>query len=304
MSEVPDPDHSRDRRRPLVLLSLGAVAGIVLATWGLFAPGGESTGLLAADAVASVNGAPIRRDDYERMIAAVEQDTRAPIDDAVRKRVLDRMIEEELLVQRALDLGLAKLDRQVRANLTGALIQSVVSEAEDRDPRPGELAEFYGENGEFFTAPGRLRVRQIFLPVAGRDENGVRLRAEEARRRLAAGEPFDEVRAELGGREVSPLPDALLPALKLREYVGPTALRAASELEIGELSEPVRSGTGIHVLQLVEREAPITPPLSEIEPQVESEWRRRLGSDALRRYLDELRAQADVATRSTPSARP
>ena len=37
----------------------------------------------------------------------VEGDLRNPIDDAMRRRVLDRMIDEELLVQRALDLGLA-----------------------------------------------------------------------------------------------------------------------------------------------------------------------------------------------------
>ena len=93
---------------------------------------------------------------------------------------------------------------------------------------------------------------------------------------------------------MSPLPDVLLPATKLREYLGPTALRAAFELEVGEVSQPIRSGTGYHLLQLVERELSRTPDLSEIEEQVRTEWVRRAGDRALREYLDELRDQAEI----------
>ncbi|MCA9511966.1 MAG: peptidyl-prolyl cis-trans isomerase, partial [Myxococcales bacterium] len=114
---------------------------------------------------------------------------------------------------------------------------------------------------------------------------------------LAAGEPFERVRDELGDAEISPLPDVLLPPLKLREYVGPTALRAAMELAPGGVSAPVRSGTGVHVLVLVEREDAHVPPFDEIEEQVRAEWRRRRGDDALRAYLDGLREDVDVIAR-------
>jgi parvulin-like peptidyl-prolyl isomerase len=56
----------------------------------------------------------------------------------------------------------------------------------------------------------------------------------------------------------------------------------------------VRSGTGYHLLQLVEHEPPRTPELQEIENQVRSEWQRRAGDRALRSYLDELRERADI----------
>jgi len=119
-------------------------------------------------------------------------------------------------------------------------------------------------------------------------------RAEEARRRLLAGDDWERVKKELGDDEISPLPGALLPALKLREYVGPTVVGSVRDLDVGGISTPIRSGTGLHLVQLLEREPARTPPLAEMRPQAEREWRRRQGDRALRSYLDELRDESDV----------
>jgi len=209
------------------------------------------------------------------------------------------MIEEELLVQRGLELGLARYDRRVRSDLVSAVIAAVASDAEVQEPSEAELKEFYAEQSDFFTQPGRLRVRQIFFKAPARDrgtdrETAAAERAAEARERLERGEDLESVRRSLGDREILEVPDALLPAAKLREYLGPTAVRRALDLEVGAVSEPVRSGTGLHVLQLVAREPDRTPPYAELAPQVRAEWRRRAGDRALRSYLDEMRRRADV----------
>jgi peptidylprolyl isomerase len=288
----------RASSRATWLLAAGAAAGLALAAWGLIRPGTGSALWLPPGAVALVNGAPIRADDFERLLAGVERDTRGEMSEEVRERVLSRMIEEELLVQRALDLGLARADRRVRANLVSAMISSVTADAEDGEPSRSELALFYEEEREFFTRPGRLRVHQVFFGVRKADEDAAAAeRARLAAEQLAAGEPFAAVRDELGDEEISPLPDALLPPQKLLEYLGPTALRAALELEPGGTSPPVRSGTGYHVLRLVDAEPPRVPELDRIVDLVRAEYTRRAGDRALREYLDELRASADVVVR-------
>src|SRR5690606_22159228 len=86
----------REGARAQILLGLGAALGLVLATAELLALGGTRSSLPSA-AVASVGGTPIRRDDYERALAALASDRRTPLDDADRRHVLDRMIDEELL---------------------------------------------------------------------------------------------------------------------------------------------------------------------------------------------------------------
>jgi parvulin-like peptidyl-prolyl isomerase len=120
------------------------------------------------------------------------------------------------------------------------------------------------------------------------------VRAREAAARLRAGEPFATVRAALGDPEIAPLPNGWLAPAKLRDYLGPTPARTVLELPVGAVSEPVRSGIGFHVLQVLEQEAPRTPPLAEIEGEVRAELRRQRSDEALRARLDDLRHAADL----------
>ena len=279
------------------LLGIGAAVGLALAAWGLL--GEASRSGLAPGAIARVNGTVLRTDDFNRLVAAVVEDMRTPDEAKARKRVLDRMIEEELLVQRALDLGLVHLDRKVRADLTSSVITSVVADLQDLVPREEQIEKFYADNRDYFVRPGRIFARQVFFRVAGNGkaahpQGRAEQRARAAYERLVEGDAFETVKQELGDFEISPIPATRLPATKLREYTGPTLLRSIIELEIGAWTEPVRSGMGFLVAQLVDRDAPESPPLAEIRDLVVVDWRRREGDRALRDYLDELRARADI----------
>jgi len=288
MMDAPPPPRSS-----FALLALGAAAGIAAAGYGILRSGEPRA--LPEGAVASVNGAAISADTFTRLVAGLESDTREAASPEMRERILDRLIEEELLVQRGLELGLAESDRRVRADIVQAMIRAAIAEAESAEPSERELRAFYEEERAAFTTPGRLRIAQLFVRVKDAAADApARARAEQARARLAAGAELAAVRAELGDSELSPAPDALLPPAKLREYVGPSVLRVALEAELGAWSQPVRSGAGYHVIAVVEREPASTPPLDEIRDQVRSEWVRRGGDSALRSYLDELREGADV----------
>jgi hypothetical protein len=278
-------------RRPIVLLVAGAALGTVLAAAGLSAPG---EGRLPPGVIALVNGESIREEDYARALDAIATDTRAALSEDDRRHALDRLIEEELLVQRGLDLGLARHDRRVRADLTQTVIDGIVSPAGDREPSDAELQQFYDANRDVFAGPGRLRVRQVFVRVTAPSDAAALARAGQAAERLRKGESLAAVQAALGDPPLSPLPDAPLPPAKLRDYLGPTALRTALELGPGEVSDPVRSGTGYHILQVVERQTDSAPELAGIRPQVSAEWRRHAGEQALRAYLDEVRGQSTI----------
>ncbi len=280
------------------LLAVGALVGIALAAFGLLG-NKASTADLPDGTVARINGTMLRHDDFQRLVAAVLEDMRTPDEAKARKRVLERMIDEELLIQRALELGLAHLDRKVRADLTSAMITSVVEDVRDVEPTEDELEAFYAENRDYFTRPGRLHARQIFFRVVAQGKNthprgNAVERSNAAHERLLAGDGYDAVKAEFGDLEVSPIPAALLPANKLREYTGPTLLRAVHELEVGAYTKPVRSGMGIHLAQLVDRGDAVIPELAEIREQVVIDWRRRQGDKALRDYLGELRDYAVI----------
>jgi hypothetical protein len=90
------------------------------------------------------------------------------------------------------------------------------------------------------------------------------------------------------------MPDGLLPPAKVREYLGPTPTRAAMGLEAGEVRDPLRAGSAYFVLQMVARTPPSSPSLSEVEPQVRAEIRKRAGDEKLRAYLNMLRNRAVI----------
>jgi len=175
------------------------------------------------------------------------------------------------------------------------MIEMILASVPGDDPSPAALEAFYAENADFFARTDRLWTRQLRIPIAG-DEARARDVAEEAASRLRAGEDILSLEEELGTPSIIPLPDGLLPASKLRDYIGPTPARVAFELSTGEVSEPIASGAYYLVLQMVQRERAPALPLSQIADSVRAEMRRRAGDDALRSYLDDLRRRAEIRT--------
>jgi parvulin-like peptidyl-prolyl isomerase len=281
-------------RRAITLLTAGALAGLAAAAAGLLAQNREAS-VLPDGAVAAVNGTAVRRVDYDRAVEALATDRRSAVDDADRRHVLDRLVDEELLVQRALELGLARQDRRVRGDLVAAVIESVTAGVDQREPDAAELRAFFDANRDYFARPGRLHVEQVFARSRGDADGDALARARDAAARLRDGAAAADVQHALGDAPVARLPDAPLPEAKLREYLGPAAVLALAALAPGEVAEPVRAAGGYHVLRLVAREPTRTPELAEVEAELRAEWRRRAGDEALRAYLDELRRRAAIA---------
>jgi hypothetical protein len=282
------------------LLGLGALAGIALAGLSIARPSLRPLDL-DADTAATVNGVPISKEAYRRAVAALRTSRRDPRLGATdRHHALQRLIDEELLLQRALSLGLARSDSAVRASLNAAMIASLVAEVESRPggPSEAELRRHYAAHSRSFRGVLLLRVQRICFRApapgpAGAPSAAPTRRARQARARLIAGEPFVEVAAS-GDPCAGQLPDALLPLSKLADYVGPTAARAVSRLAVGQVSEPVRSATEVSLLRVVQRRSPKTPAFEEVREQVRLDYRRRAADRRLREYLDNLRADGQI----------
>ncbi|MEZ4332388.1 MAG: peptidylprolyl isomerase [Myxococcota bacterium] len=287
---VTPPAQDPSRRRTTWLLFAGTALGLALAASGLVEPGREGAPL-PPDVAAIVGDEAIRRIDYERMLAGVGQDRRGPIDAATRRRVLERMIDEALLVQQALSLGLAAADRRVRGELVSGLVDSIVAEADHAPPSPDDVDRHYRSQLDFFTRPGRQRVESLLF---SRRRDSARARAENARARLMEGATPDAVERGLGDAQVASLPADLLPIAKLRDYLGPAVIDALGGLAVGVWSEPIETAEGFRLVRVVEREPEQTPPLAEIEGIVRRDLVRRRGDEALRDYLDALRDQTPI----------
>src|SRR5262245_21153430 len=154
------------------LVAIGSTVGLVLAAGGLLASGRDPGRALPSDAVARVHGVAIRAEDEHRALDAVGADRREAPDATLRRHVLDRLIEEELLVQRGLELGLARVDPRVRRELADAVVAEAVTEGDRGEPTADDLRAFYDAERGFFARGGRLHVRQVFVAATTPDADG------------------------------------------------------------------------------------------------------------------------------------
>jgi len=295
----PNDTHDAQAR---VLLRSGVILGLVLTAVGLLHSGeprpDASSDAMPTGSVARVNGYPIATAIYARILGGVAAERKtAAVERADRQRILDRLIDEELLVQRGVELGLAHTDRILRRQIVTALTASLTTEATEIMPDEGELRRFYSEHSELFARTDRLSVAQIFLrvPSASQDVD-VYQRAEQAAQRLRTGESFEAVNAELGNEPILRLPAGLLPPEKIQEYLGPTVTQTLLTLPPGQISDPIRSGTGYHVLILQDRQLGVAPPFETIRETVLAQYRRATGEKAVIAYIADLRTRAQIET--------
>ena len=273
-------------------LLLGALLGMALAGYGVIAGGQQSPPRLDDQVIATVNGRAILRSDYERALAAVAADRRAEIDEAMRRHVLDRMIDEELLVQRGIELGLAERDRRVRADLSAAVID-LLSARGDPLPEPSEqeLHAFYQEHLDYFRGAPEVRVEAWYVGERPGEDGVGRGRRTAALRQALTGQGDGE---DLADPLPLPLPSGLMSAAKLGDYLGPAVARLALEIQVGAVSQPLEGDDGSYLVRILERQPGAAPPFDSAREVAVSEWRRRAGEERLRRFLDERRARSEV----------
>jgi len=281
-------------RRTDLLLAAGMAAGAAIAAFGLLHAGIEPGREWPDDVVAIVDGEAISRTSLETAVGLVERDRGSAVSALERAQILERLVDEELLLQRGLALGLPRSDRRLRGDLVAAVIGAATVDAEDADPPAADLKAFFEANRTLFDGPASMRVAQVFVASPPRPDEEAVARANRIVERLRAGEELATVRRELGDPPPVEIPSSLQPARKLRDYVGPLAASAAQGLRIGEVSALQRGSDGYRVLVVLERGDAATGGFEEKRVEVLEEYRRRAGERALDDYLRELRSQAQV----------
>ena len=270
------------------ILGIGLIIGTLLAALVVV----EKNNITDQNWAAKIEDQLIPYERYQMQLEGLARDKRSPLTNQDKEYVLERMIEEELLIKRAIDLGMLENNPMARGTIVQQMIKNIVTEGSRIEPQENELIEFFQENIGFFTKANRLRVRQIFF---SQDDFGDEafVKANDAFVRLNKGENFEEV-AISGSKSALKIPDTLMNLSKVREYIGPSLMREAQLLKPGYSSAPNKVSGGYKIIYLVDREDAIQPEYSNIRSAVLSEFLKRRDDQSLRKYLDNLKKWYDV----------
>ena len=236
--------------------------------------------------VAKIDDRAISKEKYEIYLESIAQSRKTGLIESDPDNILERMIDEELLIQRGIDLGMIENDSEIRSAIIQKMIGSIIAETNDLRFSRQDLEGFYSANKDLFTPSPKLQLLKLSF------DGNKKVAGERARDLLIQG---NLAGAKLiAENEVITLPNVLLPAMKIREYIGPSLTQMALSLEEGEVSELIEVDGSFHLLVPLQKIISSAPEFNDVYQEVESEFIRFKGEELLYEYLEDLRNWYDV----------
>ncbi|MDX9916571.1 MAG: peptidylprolyl isomerase [Gudongella sp.] len=213
--------------------------------------------------VAVVNGKEITRGDVVKFLNDIGPEMAMSFQSPEGiNRVIDELVNQELLYLDAIEhdfeneVEFAEVLRATKENLLkgyafNKLISDVTADEE-------ELKNYYQENSEVFTQPETVKASHILVETSER--------ADEIAQELKNGLDFEQA-----ARDYSKCPSSEVGG-SLGEFgrgqMVPEFEEAAFNMEVGTVSEPVKTQFGYHIIRLDEKLESKSPSFEEAKDEI------------------------------------
>ena len=271
------------------VLFAGILLGALMAAYSVI----EKSNISDYKWAAKIEDTFIPMEKYLTQLDGLSKDKRSPLTQKDKEYVLERMIEEELLIKRAIDLGVINDNPMARGTIVQQMIKTIIAENARYEISDSELESFFQENSGFFTKSSRLRIQQIYFSNEQLKDDSLVV-AKKAYDLLKRGDDFESV-SKLGSPSALQIPNSLMTLSKVREYIGPSLMNLAKELEINSFTTPIEVSGGYKIIYLIDKELASPPQFNDIKASVSSEFLKRKDDQSLRSYLENLKNWYDVS---------
>jgi len=233
--------------------------------------------------------------EFDRILETLPPEARPRFRGSARRQFAENIVRVKLLAQEARRRKLDESDAfrtQLKFHTDNLLANLEVATTK---PDEADVRKYYEQHKSEYE---RVRVRHILIRMKGspvpnrpeaRDlsEDEALAKANEIRKKLLAGEDFaalaksesDDTGSAARGGELG---------FVVRGQTLPSFEQAAFRLGSGEISEPVKTQFGYHIIQVEER---VTKTFEEIRPDLE----KRMVPEIAQKTVDELRKKTAVS---------
>jgi parvulin-like peptidyl-prolyl isomerase len=288
-------------RRSMSLLAAGAVIGLVLAGYGLFTAKGTRSRRVPPEAVALVNQRPILRSDFMTQTQTQFFLPFAQVPYADRQKVLRDMIDEELMMQRGLEIDLPSYDPGVRSALVAGVELEVTADVLALQPTPEEMRSYYEAHKAKYSSEGLMQLRDLVVKSGpARPAEQLQGAAEAAGAALRKHVPVEAVIKTFGLVDSGRFMDAghvdtgNIFQFAVKDKTDPVSYQAAIRLKDGEVSEPIPLADGIHLLVMLSHRFPVPESFEEAQDRVWADIKTEAQTKVRAANLIYLRNRADV----------
>ncbi len=252
---------------------------------------GEKTTAQQGPFVAKVGSSSITQADFEREMKSLPEYARQLFEgEAGKEKFLDEIVKKEILYQEALKKGIDKdpnFNRKVeefkKLTLASALLEKEIMSKNKVTEQ--DVKDYYNKHKNDFTTTSQIRASHILVKTEA-EANKVlaRLKKGEKFEEIAKKESLDTASAKNGGDI----------GFFSRGQLVPEFERAAAGLKVGELSGPVKTQYGYHIIKVTDKK---TGPVVEFERVKDVIYQRLSGErqkEAFDNYINELRKNYKV----------
>lgn len=242
--------------------------------------------------IAKINKKTITEDDFLREIDRVPEWARAQFTGEEGKdKFLDELIKRELIFQDAKKMRLhkdeeylAKVEEFEKMTLVSLILKKEVEEKAKVED--AEIRAFFDQNEDKFTVGSQIKASHILVQT---EEE-----AKKIHERIDKGESFAKLAKSLSKDKVSAEKGGDLGYFERGKMV-PEFERAALDLKPGEVSRPVKTRFGYHIIKLTDikkgKQANFEQSKESITRQLLSQKRKVL-FDA---YVDKLKGKSKIS---------
>jgi peptidyl-prolyl cis-trans isomerase C len=245
---------------------------------------------IAGDAVATVNGKPIKQSLFD-FIVKDATDHGQKVDDNVRDVIMSKLISSELVLQEAQKSGmdkkpdyLAKEELTRRELLVNVYIQDYMKN------HPVSESDTKAAYEKFKTELGDKEYNARHILVASEAE------AKDVIAQLNKGGDFSKIAKEKSIDPGSKEKGGDLGWFALGGMVKPFG-EAVAKLQKGKVSDPVQTQFGWHVIKLDDVRELKAPAYDKVKENLQ----KQLGQRQLEKMLTDLRAKATVVDNTKPA---
>lgn len=310
------------------LLTMALMFGAVVLPGSNLALAQDPDANLVDEVIARVNSGVIMRSSFETSQRDVLEELKKQGlkgDDLEKKfsewkpRILDELINTQLLAQRAKDLSI-NVDAQVNQQLLRMMkenncesleclsqkmreanyeieeVKRIMAENFSKDAVIGrevygrvyqqltekDKRDAYEKNKEFFTEPGELTLSRIYVAF-GKDQAQATARAQEILKQARGGAiEFGTLAERYSDDELGRKNKGLIGVIKIPD-LAPTVREAVEKATVGSITEPVKLENGLYIFRIDQRKDSVALPFDDEKVQ-----------DAIGRYLVNLKSEKQI----------
>jgi parvulin-like peptidyl-prolyl isomerase len=288
-------------RRSMILLASGALIGLAIAGYGLFTAKGTRSHAVPPEAVALVNQRQILRSDFMTQTQTQFVLPFAETSREQRRTVLEDMIDEELMVQRGLEIDLPSYDPDVRNALVAGVELEVTADVLAQQPTLEELRAYYEHHKDKYSTEGVMQLRDLLVKIdAAHPPAAAKAAALAAVSALRRGQTLDAVIKQFDLVDSGRFMDAGhadtgdIFQFALRAKLDDRLYQATLRLHDGEVSDPVDENDGVHLIAMIKHRFPVARTFEEASNQVWTDVKKEAQAKVRSANLTYLRSRADI----------